>query len=210
MTDRRHCFPPFVCTVVHLCICKLEHDILKKMNEMIVLQIGTSHPQGRGLLIHYCTGSNISSICGCSSAEAVLHCVSLRPELFVVSGFSLTVYLQLGLWLLSLCVMQRQCGLDMCGLTKACIGSAVASHCHPWHDHRPTNFKRHHCWQIMKDTIHQTLFPMWYINLKTCATNNPNRKILTSDLELNPGYICYCCQVVHIKSNFSLPSFILV
>jgi len=137
MTDRRHCFPPFVCTVVHLCICKLEHDILKKMNEMIVLQIGTSHPQGRGLLIHYCTGSNISSICGCSSAEAVLHCVSLRPELFVVSGFSLTVYLQLGLWLLSLCVMQRQCGLDMCGLTKACIGSAVASHCHPWHDHRP-------------------------------------------------------------------------
>jgi len=69
------------------------------MNEMIVLQIGTSHPQGRGLLIHYCTGSNISSICGCSSAEAVLHCVSLRPELFVVSGFSLTVYVQLGLWL---------------------------------------------------------------------------------------------------------------
>jgi len=98
--------------------------------------------------------------------------------------------------------------LDEARTSLACIGCTVSSHCHPWHDHRPTNFKRHHCWQIMKDTIHQTLLPMWYINLKTCATNNPNRKILTSDLELNPGHICYCCQVVHIKSNFSLPSFI--
>jgi len=91
---------------------------------------------GQGRLDPLLQGSNISSICGCCSAEAALHCVSLRPELFVVSGFSLTVYLQLGLWLLSLCEWCKgSVGLtcvawrstDMSGLRRLCSCITLSS-----------------------------------------------------------------------------------
>jgi len=43
---------------------------------------------------------------------------------------------------------------------------------------------------------HQTLLPLWHINLKASATNNTDAQVIWSDWELNRGHVSYCCQVV--------------